>query len=82
MRRARNRAGSKGGEGRFFHRFIFLLLFAVSRSKVTPPIFLLRELSIFKTFDEIFSLLQHVTASLGVPDTVLDRQDSSLAIIV
>jgi hypothetical protein len=39
VRRARNRARSKGGEGRFFHRFIFLLLFVVSRSKVTPPHF-------------------------------------------
>ena len=37
VRRARTRARSKGGEGRFFHRFIFLLLFVVSRSKVTPP---------------------------------------------
>ena len=49
VRRARNRARSKGGEGRFFHRCIFLLFFVVSRSKVTPPVFLLRELSIFKT---------------------------------
>jgi len=56
VRRARNRARSKGGEGRFFHRFIFLLLFVVSRSKVTPPVFLLRELSIFKTFDEILGI--------------------------
>ena len=56
VRRARTRARSKGGEGRFFHRFIFLLLFVVSRSKVTPPIFLLRELSIFKTFDEILGI--------------------------
>ena len=56
VRRARNRARSKGGEGRFFHRFIFLLLFVVSRSKVTPPIFLLREFSIFKTFDEILGI--------------------------
>ena len=46
----------RGGEGRFFHRFIFLLLFVVSRSKVTPPIFLLRDLSIFKTFDEILGI--------------------------